>query len=139
MVGRKCEENNMDFRDLLCGYYKYCELRCSQPRVVGKKLSKSHIEDENQSVKWNREFVEQHNKDIDNQLKQHREKINKAFNDYIDSIIKAIMDELNCDSDTAVKIYDYVYGLRDWEDGEEDKLDAIEELVELIKDIREDI
>lgn len=129
----------MDFRDLLSGYDKYCELKYSQPKVVGKKLSESHIEDENQSVKWNREFVEQHNKDIDKQLGRYREKINKAFNDYINSIIEAIMDELNCDLGTAVKIYDYVYDLRDWDDIEGDKLDAIEELVELIKDIKEGI
>lgn len=126
----------MEFRDLLSKYNEYIEL--NRNSFTQRKLPSSHIEDENQSVKWNREFVEQHNKGIDNQIKQRRAKINKAFNGYIDSVLDLISSEVNCSRDMAVEIYDYVYEIRDW-DYEEDKLDAIEDVVELIKRVKEEI
>ena len=105
--------------------------------MVRKNSSeKFDIEDENQSVKWNREFVEQHNKKIDNQRNQHRAKINKAFDNYIDSILDLISSKLNCSREMAVEIYDYVYDIRDWDGMEESKLDAIDDVVELIKKVR---
>ena len=126
----------MEFRDLLSKYNEYVEL--SRNSFIGRKLSPSHIEDENQSVKWNREFVEQYNKKIDNQTKQHRTKVNKAFNGYVNSLLDLIASELNCSEDMAVEIYDYVYSIRDWE-YEEDKLDAIEDVVRLIQRVKEEL
>ena len=125
----------MEFRDLLSKYNEYVEL--SRNSFIERKLHPSHIEDENQSVKWNREFVEQYNKKIDNQIKQHRAKANAAFNEYIDSVLDLISSEVNCSRDMAVEIYDYVYEIRDW-DYEEDRLDAIEDVVELIKNIKKE-
>ena len=127
----------MEFRDLLSKYNEYVSI--SRNSFVGTELSYFHIEDENQSVKWNREFVENHNKNVDNKRKQYRKKLNKAFNGYIDSILDLISSELNCSGEMAVKIYDYVYNIRDWDGMEEYKLDAVEGLVELIKRIRDDI
>lgn len=126
----------MEFRDLLSKYNEYVEL--SRNSFIGRKLSPSHIEDENQSVKWNREFVEQHNKNIDNQIKRHRTEANKAFSSYINGVLDFISSEVNCDRDMAVEIYDYVYEIRDW-DYEEDKLDAIEGIVELIKRAKKEV
>ena len=123
----------MEFRDLLDKYNEYVKL--SMNSFTGRKLNSSHIEDENQSVKWNREFVEQHNKNIDNQIKQNRTRVNKAFSSYINGVLDLISSEVNCDRDMAVEIYDYVYEIRSW-DYEEDKLDAIEGIVELIKKVR---
>ena len=125
----------MEFRDLLSKYNEYVEL--SRNSFIGRKLSPSHIEDENQSVKWNREFVEQHNKKIDNQTKQHRTKVNKAFNGYVDSVLDLISSELNCSREMAAEVYDYIYDIRDW-DYEEDRLDAVEDVVELIKRVKEE-
>lgn len=127
----------MEFIDLLSKYKEYVEIRRNPFR--GTKLHISHIEDENQSVKWNREFVEQYNKNIDNKIKQYRAKVNKTFNEYINSIVDLISSELNCSEDMAVEIYDYVYDIRDWDGQEEDKLYAIEDVVELIKRVKEEI
>lgn len=124
----------MEFRDLLDKYNEYIKLSINSP--TRRKLNSSHIEDENQSVKWNREFVEQYNKNIDNQRKQNTTRINKAFSDYINGVLDFISSEVNCDRDMAVEIYDYVYEIRSW-DYEEDKLDAIEGIVELIKKVKE--
>lgn len=123
----------MEFRDLLDKYNEYVKL--STNSFTERKLNSSHIEDENQSVKWNREFVEQYNKKIDNQREQNRKKTNKAFSSYINGVLDLISSEVNCDRDMAVEIYDYVYEIRSW-DYEEDKLDAIEGIVELIKKAR---
>lgn len=127
----------MEFIDLLSKYKEYVEIRRNPFRET--KLHISHIEDENQSVKWNREFVEQYNKNIDNKIKQYRAKVNKTFNEYINSIVDLISSELNCSEDMAVEIYDYVYDIRDWDGKEEDKLYAIEDVVELIKRVKEEI
>ena len=124
----------MEFRDLISKYNEYLDIRAT--RFKEKKLSDSHIEDENQSVKWNREFVEQYNKKVDAHRYQLQTKIRKAYDNYIDSILDLISSELTCDINVAVAIYDYVYGIKDWDGEEEDKLDAIEEIVELIKNIR---
>lgn len=127
----------MEFRDVISKYDEYLEIRRIRP--TGKKLPEGHIEDENQSVKWNREFVEQYNKKVNQERYNLMAKANKAYRKYTDGILDLISSELNCDQDTAIKIYNYVYEQRDWDDIEEDKLDAIEELVELIKDIKENI
>lgn len=127
----------MEFRDLLDKYDKYLEIR--QLRPIKKTLPEGYVVDENQSVKWNREYVEQHNKEAKQERYNLMAKANKAYKNYTDSILDLISSELNCDIDTSIKIYNYVYEQRDWDDQEEDKLDAIEEAVELIKDIRENI
>ena len=127
----------MEFRDLLDKYDKYLEIR--QLRPIKKTLPEGYVVDENQSVKWNREYVEQHNKEAKQERYNLMAKANKAYKNYTDSILDLISSELNCDMDTSIKIYNYVYEQRDWDDQEEDKLDAIEEAVELIKDIRENI
>lgn len=127
----------MEFRDLLDKYDKYLEIR--QLRPIKKTLPEGYVVDENQSVKWNREYVEQHNKEAKQERYNLMAKANKAYKNYTDSILDLISSELNCDIDTSIKIYNYVYEQRDWDDQEEGKLDAIEEAVELIKDIRENI
>ena len=124
----------MEFRDLIDKYNEYINLR--RTRFTETRLPSTHIEDENQSVKWNREFVENHNKLVEKHIEQYRRKVNKTFNDYIASILDSISSEINCSIEMAAEIYDYVYGIREWDDQEEDKLDAIEELVDLIKRVK---
>ena len=124
----------MEFRDLIDKYNEYINLR--RTRFTETRLPSTHIEDENQSVKWNREFVENHNKLVEKHIEQYRRKVNKTFNDYIASILDSISSEINCSIEMAAEIYYYVYGIREWDDQEEDKLDAIEELVDLIKRVK---
>lgn len=104
----------MEFRELIDKYNEYINLR--QTRFTETRLPSTHIEDENQSVKWNREFVEQHNKLVEKHMAQYRRKINKAFDDYIDSVLDLISSEVDCSREMAIAIYDYVYSVREWDD-----------------------
>lgn len=48
---------------------KYQEYMLFSCKPTNKRLPATHIEDEDKSVKWNREFLEAHNKKCDNEVK----------------------------------------------------------------------
>ena len=122
----------MEFRDLIKLYEEY--IRISR-QLSGKHfLTEYHIEDENQSVKWNREFIATHNENLKKERAANKEKEIEAYNTYKNAILSAIQDEVGCSRESARKICEYI-DQRDYE-YESYRLDEIEELVELIKDVK---
>lgn len=122
----------MEFRDLIKLYEEYLQIG---KQLGGKHfLTEYHIEDENQSVKWNREFIKTHNENLKREQAANRQKQLDAYNNYKNAILNAIQSELGCNEESAKKICDYI-DLRDY-DYEAYKLDAIDELVWLIKEVR---
>lgn len=125
----------MEFRDLIKLYEEYIR--------IGRQLSGKHflteyyIEDENQSVKWNREFVQTHNENLRKERAANKEKEIEAYNNYKNAILELIQNELKCSRESAQKICGYI-DQRDY-DYEAYRLDEIEELVWLIKDVEYDI
>lgn len=122
----------MEFRDLIKLYEEYLQI---SRQLNGKTfLTTYHVEDENQSVKWNREFVETYNENLKRERAANRQKQLDAYNNYRNAILNAIQSELGCSKESAKKISEYI-NQRDY-DYEAYRLDEIEELVELIKEVR---
>ena len=122
----------MEFRDLIKLYEEYLKIG---KQLSGKHfLTEYHIEDENQSVKWNREFIKTHNENLKREQAANRQKQLDAYNNYRNAILNAIRSELGCSKESAKKISEYI-NQRDY-DYEAYRLDAIEELVELIKEVK---
>ena len=122
----------MEFRDLIKLYEEYLQIG----RQLGEKhfLTQYHIEDENQSVKWNREFIRTYNENLKEEIAANKQKQLDAYTDYIKAILNAVQSELGCSKESAKKICEYI-NQRDY-DYEAYRLDEIEELVELIKEVR---
>ena len=59
---------------------EYREACCMPTRVTNiKKLPQTHIEDENMSVKWNREFVQKNNERFQQEVADVNRKRNLAM------------------------------------------------------------
>lgn len=122
----------MEFRDLIKLYEEYLKIR---KQLSGKHfLTEYHIEDENQSVKWNREFIKTYNENLKEERAANKEKEIEAYNNYINAILEAIQNELKCSRESAQSICEYT-DRRDY-DNQEHRLDEIEELVWLIKEVK---
>lgn len=100
-----------------------------------KKLPANHIEDDNQSVKWNREFVEKNNNDYLKAVADVNRKRSVAMNKSNGEIIKWIQKETKTSEHGAKMIfqsaYDHghsygLYAVKDW----------LEELCELVNECR---
>ena len=101
-----------------------------------KLLKESHIEDENMSVKWNREFVENHNKEANAKFKAQLEYQKKAWETYHTSTINYISQQLKCDTDSIHELMEFINDHLDGE-GLKYELEHLIELVDIIKDIIE--
>lgn len=121
----------MEFGDLIKLYEEYIRIG---RQLSGKHfLTEYHIEDENQSVKWNREFVQTHNENLRKERAANKEKEIEAYNNYKNAILELIQNELKCSRKSAESICEYI-DRRDY-DYEAYRLDEIEELVCLINEI----
>lgn len=69
----------------------YENMSC-KPKTI--KLKATHIEDEDKSVKWNREFVEKQNKKHENEAAELNKKKNLARQDIIEKLNTLVNKEL---------------------------------------------
>lgn len=98
-----------------------------------KKLPTSHIEDENMSVKWNREFVEQNNRDFLEAVSDTQRKRSLAMNAAQAKIVKFIQKEAKTGEKGAKAIFDMAFreghacGLNDVKIWIEDLIDLVQE------------
>ena len=101
-----------------------------------KMLKESHVEDENMSVKWNREFVENHNKEADAKFKAQLEYQGEAWKAYQLLTRSYISQQLKCDIDSTHELMEFVSDHLDGE-GLKYELEHLTELVDIIKNIIE--
>lgn len=107
--------------------FKDYEVVCNMPtKPIGiKKLPANHIEDENQSVKWNREFVEKNNNDYLKAVSETQRNRSKAMNEVEKEIRKWIKKAANVSEHGAKVIFAKAY-----EEGHSYGLYAVEEWIE---------
>lgn len=102
-----------------------------------KTISKYHIEDENKSVKWNREFAQAHNQKYLDRVSEMQKERNKAINDAMNGIEKYIMEYAEVSKKGARKIFEYAYA-HGHSGGIYEVFDWIEELVNLFESCKEE-
>ena len=71
---------------------------------IPTKLPATHIEDENQTVVWNREFVKTHNAGLVKIVEKNRQAEMDAYTQFLNDMIAAIMDEYGLNEDQAKHI-----------------------------------
>lgn len=98
---RGWQEIRSDFQDM-------ANMSC---RPLVGKVPTNHVFDENQSVKWNREQVEAHNRKHDQEVKDLNTKKNKRRDELMEEICYKIVHELDfrINTDGAKKIFNRAY------------------------------
>lgn len=77
--------------------------------VTTKKLHEKHIEDENQSVVWNREFVEKNNETHKQQLEAFRNAYSTKENNLVKNLTEALAEDNGLSFEEAEVIFGYAY------------------------------
>lgn len=119
-------------------YDEYKEA-CDMPTTPagGKKLPANHIEDENKSVKWNREFVKANNDLYLATVSEMRRRRSLAMNKVQAEVEKYIMEYAEVSQKGAQKIFEFSYD-RGHSDGIYSVFEWIETLVDLFEDCKEE-
>jgi len=77
--------------------------------VTTKKLNEKHIEDENQSVVWNREFVKKNNETHQQQVEDYRNAYRTKENNLVQSDKEALAEDNGLSLEEAEVIFSYAY------------------------------
>lgn len=102
----------------------------TKPEYI-RKLTSNHIEDEEKSVKWNKEFVEENNKKYLEAVSEAQRKRSLEINRVQKEIEKYIQKETKTSKEAAKYIFDFAYS-QGKSDGIYSVCNWIEELIELI-------
>lgn len=94
------------------------------------KWPEGYIIDEEQSVRWNREQVAAHNKEVENAKKKYHQDRRKGHKNFCIDLKQAIQNDYNFTESQADIIMEHLYN-----DGMYDDLCRAEELCELAYDI----
>lgn len=126
---------NSELRELFDDYEKACYLP-TKPYSV-QKLPANHIEDENKSVKWNKEFVESNNKRYLETLSEKQRNRSLAMNQAQDQIVNYIRRELKTSVIAAKRVLEYAI-----QEGHSSGIHEVycitSELIDIIKFCKED-
>lgn len=126
---------NYDLEELFEDYKKACELP-TKPSSI-KRLPANHIEDENKSVKWNKEFVESNNKRYLETLSEKQRNRSLAMNQAQDQIVNYIRRELKISVNAAKKILEYAI-----QEGQSYSINDVyiitSDLIDIVKACKED-
>ena len=95
-----------------------------------KKWLEDYIIDEEQSVKWNREQVAAHNKEVENAKKKYYQDRMKGHQNFCIYLKQAIQNDYNFTESQADIIMDHLHN-----DGMTEDLARAEELCEIVYDI----
>ena len=110
--------------------YKNAVNMSTKPEYI-KKLTSNHIEDEEKSVKWNKEFVEENNKKYLDFVAKMQQKRSLEMNRVQKEIEKYIQKETKTSKEAAKYIFDFAYS-EGHSEGISSVCNWIEELIELI-------
>lgn len=115
------------------------EAACSMPTKPSdmRTLSKYHIEDENKSVKWNREFAQSNNQKYFDRVSEMQREKSKYLNEVEKRIYEYIMKYSGVSQKGARKIFEFAYDIGH-SDGIYSVFQWIESLVELFESCKED-
>lgn len=94
-----------------------------------KKLPEGHIFNEDMSVRWNRDKLAEHNKAVEIETRELREKRNKALEAIVDEAVGKIAYELSITYSRAELLWGY---LRNITDSIDVLFDKLEDLVNLL-------
>lgn len=94
------------------------------------KWSEDHIVDEEQSVKWNKEQVAAHNKEVVEAKKKYYQDRMKGHKNFCIDLKQAIQNDYNFTESQADIILEHLHN-----DGMTEDLDRAEELCEIVYDI----
>lgn len=126
---------NYELENLLHEYKEACNMP-TKPQNM-KTVPKYHIEDENKSVKWNREFAENHNKMYLAKVSEIQRERSLAMNRVQKEIEKYIMKSAKVGEKAARKIFEFAYQ-EGHSAGLYDVANWIEKLVDLFCDCKEE-
>lgn len=96
-----------------------------------QKLPKNHIQDENKSVRWNREFVEQANLRYSKTLSEFQRQRDEAINAVKKKIYLYIQNDLGISENGAAAIFRYAQALRH-NDGQNAVFDALVDIMDVV-------
>lgn len=99
-------------------------------RPTIKKWPEGHIVDEEQSVRWNKEQVINHNREVDEAFAKYRLKRNEGYKNFNKDLKQAIQNDYNFTEAQAAMIMAHIYN-----DGMYDDLTSAENLCEITYDI----
>ena len=102
----------------------------TKPEYI-RKLTSNHIEDEEKSVNWNKEFVEENNKKYLEAVSEAQRKRSLEINRVQKEIEKYIQKETKTSKEAAKYIFDFAYS-QGHSEGISSVCNWIEELIELI-------
>lgn len=109
-----------------------------------KLLPSNHIEDEEQSVRWNREYVEEFNKNVKERKLKHTKFINLLDNIYEDTFINESIEDNSIFKDIPKEVFKILYR-KAYEDGHSygfdevrnyfyDELSTFEDILKILND-----
>lgn len=81
-----------------------------------KLLPSNHIEDEEQSVRWNREYVEEFNNEVKERKAKHSKFFNMLNDLYINTFIKESIEYKDVFANIPIKVFRIIYQ-KAYEDG----------------------
>lgn len=109
-----------------------------------KLLPSNHIEDEEQSVRWNREYVEEFNKNVKERKLKHTKFINLLDDIYEDTFINESIEDNSIFKDIPKEVFKILYR-KAYEDGHSygfnevrnyfyDELSTFEDILKILND-----
>lgn len=113
---------------------KYLEAQCLPDKSEKRLLPEHFIFDEEQSVKWNKEQVEQHNKIKREEDRQLREAKVKIFEEAFQLAAEYLAQEYNISKAVGLKVFTFVRYEKEGMYQIDDILDYAEKLCELFKE-----
>lgn len=120
-----------DIRDLIesshASYNRY-NVEAIYPDI--KKWPEGYIVDEEKSVKWNREQVEFHNKEVDKATKKYHQDRYKGYDNFCADLKQAIQNDYNFTEAQANVILAHLHN-----DGMYDDLSRAENLCEVVSEV----
>lgn len=120
-----------DIRDLIeDSHTSYNRYNVEAIRPTIKKWPEDYIVDEEQSVRWNREQIAAHNKEVDRAKKKYHNDLQAGYNNFLKDLKQAIQNDYNFTEAQANVILDHIYN-----DGLYDDFQRAESLCEIAYDI----
>lgn len=101
--------------------------------VTLKKVTNTHIFDEDLSVKRNKELIEQNNEAFDAQSKEYLNKRRELGNQLFQDSVSALAEEHDVSTEKATVIYNYAYR-ESHSAGMHEVFDTANELFEMVRE-----